>query len=101
MSRSGYSDDLDQGDLNRWRGAVASAIRGKRGQSFLRELLASLDAMPRKELISEAMEASGVAEILRWTTWTRRIGIGSPNDSEFPPRSSLKSNTSTTNPMRR
>lgn len=51
MSRSGYSDDLDQWDLIRWRGAVASAIRGKRGQAFLRELAAALDAMPEKRLV--------------------------------------------------
>ena len=38
MSRSGYSDDLDNWDLIRWRGQVSSAIRGKRGQGFLREL---------------------------------------------------------------
>lgn len=53
MSRSGYSDDLEPWDLIRWRGAVKSAIRGKRGQAMLRELLAALDAMPVKELITE------------------------------------------------
>lgn len=52
MSRSGYSEDLDQWALIRWRGQVASAIRGKRGQAFLRELLAALDAMPDKRLIA-------------------------------------------------
>lgn len=51
MSRSGYSDDID--DLwahIRWRGAVASAIRGERGQAMLRELLQALDEMPDKRL---------------------------------------------------
>lgn len=51
MSRSNYSDYLDEWALIRWRGAVKSAIRGKRGQEFLKELLATLDAMPQKELI--------------------------------------------------
>ena len=51
MSRSGYSYDLDQWTLIRWRGAVASAIRGKRGQSLLRELEAALVALPGKRLI--------------------------------------------------
>lgn len=51
MSRSGYVEDLDHWDLIRWRGAVNSAIKGKRGQAFLRELLEALDAMPRKRLI--------------------------------------------------
>lgn len=51
MSRSGYSDDLDDWDLIRWRGQVASAIRGKRGQKLLTEMLAALDAMPDKSLV--------------------------------------------------
>jgi hypothetical protein len=57
VSRSGYSDDFDQQwDLIRWRGAVASAIRGRRGQAFLREMLAALDAMPVKDLTLGALE---------------------------------------------
>jgi hypothetical protein len=55
MSRSGYSDDCDGWDLIRWRGAVKSALRGKRGQSFLREMAAALDAMPKKRLIESAL----------------------------------------------
>lgn len=56
MSRSGYSEDLDQWDLIRWRGAVASAIRGKRGQQFLSDLLAALDALPQKRLIRDELQ---------------------------------------------
>lgn len=59
MSRSGYSDDLDQWDLIRWRGAVTSAIRGARGQAFMREMLAALDAMPEKRLIRHELENGG------------------------------------------
>jgi hypothetical protein len=59
MSRSGYTCDLDQWDLIRWRGAVASAIRGKRGQAFLREMLDSLDALPQKRLISGELVHEG------------------------------------------
>lgn len=51
MGRSGYSDGCDGWELVRWRGAVDSALRGTRGQAFLREALAALDAMPAKELI--------------------------------------------------
>ena len=52
MSRSGYSECDDYTwDLIRWRGAVASAIRGKRGQALLRDLRDALDAMPAKRLI--------------------------------------------------
>lgn len=53
MSRSGYIDDCeDQWSWICWRGAVKSAIRGKRGQAFLRETLAALDAMPERKLIA-------------------------------------------------
>ena len=56
MSRSGYTDDFDDGlAAGRWRAQVRSAIRGNRGQSFLRELLAALDAMPVKQLIAEEL----------------------------------------------
>lgn len=59
MSRSGYSDDCEQWEFICWRGAVASAIRGKRGQAFLKEMLAALDAMPEKCLIAHELEAKG------------------------------------------
>ena len=52
MSRSGYVDDDDDGMLHLWRGNVDRAIRGKRGQAFLLEMAAALDAMPVKELIT-------------------------------------------------
>lgn len=50
MSRSGYTDDCE--NLAMWRGQVASAIRGKRGQTMLRDLVQALDAMPVKALIA-------------------------------------------------
>lgn len=60
MSRAGYSDDCDdQLALGRWRAAVNSAMRGKRGQAFLREALAALDAMPDKRLIREHLVFDG------------------------------------------
>lgn len=53
MSRSGYSDDHDdQGRLNIYRANVDRALGGKRGQAFLREMAAALDALPVKELIA-------------------------------------------------
>lgn len=50
MSRSGYSDDydFDNWQLIRWRGAVNSAINGRRGQAFLKELLTAIEALPEK-----------------------------------------------------
>lgn len=52
MSRHGYIDDADDyWELIKYRGAVASAIRGKKGQEFLHALRTALDAMPEKRLI--------------------------------------------------
>lgn len=56
MSRSGYSDDCDDHWQSiMWSGAVKSAIRGKRGQAFLRELADAMDAMPDKSLIEDEL----------------------------------------------
>src|SRR4051812_46491567 len=60
MSRSGYSDDFwEDGDNSGWlyRANVDRAIAGKRGQAFLRELIAALDALPEKKLIAESFAA--------------------------------------------
>lgn len=60
MSRSGYSEDYDDDlQLGRWRGIIASATRGKRGQKFFRDLVAALDEMPEKRLIKGALEQQG------------------------------------------
>lgn len=60
MSRSGYSDDCDDVlAAGRWRAAVKSAMNGKRGQAFLREALAALDALPEKRLIASALVVDG------------------------------------------
>jgi hypothetical protein len=56
MSRSNYSDELDNWQLIKWRGMVASATRGKRGQQFFKELVAALDAMPEKGLTMNDLE---------------------------------------------
>lgn len=55
MSRSGYSDDIEQWDLIRWRGAVAAAIRGKRGQAFLLEMWKAMTALPEPKLIANSL----------------------------------------------
>lgn len=56
MSRSGCCEGYDYWAMIRWQGAVTSAIRGRRGQAFLREMIAAFDAMPEKRLIQEALE---------------------------------------------
>ncbi len=60
MSRSGYTDDFDE-EWRLWfyRSAVESAIKGRRGQQFLRDLIIALDALPVKRLIEGELEEGG------------------------------------------
>ena len=62
--QSGYTDECDGWELVRWRGAVNSAIRGKRGQAFLNEMVTALDAMQEKRLVSGLLE-TGTATAAR------------------------------------
>jgi len=55
MSRSGYSEDYDGDDYgiaNLYAANIRRALDGKRGQAFLHEMAAALDAMPEKRLIA-------------------------------------------------
>lgn len=61
MSRSGYSNEFGDDFNNQmelYRNTVHQAIKGKRGQAFLHELLEALDALPEKRLISESLVTS-------------------------------------------
>jgi hypothetical protein len=59
MSRAGYTDDGENPIGYVWASIVNRAAHGKRGQKFLADLAAALDAMPVKELIPNALEAEG------------------------------------------
>lgn len=84
MSRSGYSDDCDGWRLIMWRGAVASSIRGARGQQLLREMLAALDAMPVKSLIADDLVRDGEVCALGAVGMQRGIDMSTldPEESE-------------------
>ncbi|MBO9857500.1 hypothetical protein [Xanthomonas sp. A1809] len=89
MSRSGYSDDMeDILAFGRWRGRVASAMRGKRGQSLLRDLITALDALPEKKLIAHTVEqdgcfcALGAVAHLRGTDLDQGVNGGTDYDFE-------------------
>ncbi len=60
MSRSGYVDfdgwDGDNWSHICWRGAVASGIRGKRGQAALKEIAEALDALPEQSLAAGTLQ---------------------------------------------
>lgn len=52
MSRSQYVEANELGGkLNLYRANVARTIKSKKGQAFLREMAAAMDAMPAKRLI--------------------------------------------------
>ena len=75
MSRSGYSEDCDDGALQLWRGAVQKSITGKRGQRLLRDIAAAMDAMPDKQLVADELVSAdgafctlGVAGLARGLT---------------------------------
>lgn len=81
MSRSGYSYDCENIEL--YRGTVTRALRGKRGQAFLRELAAALDAMPVKELIaSELISAQGQCCAIGVVCKARQLDVTVVDESE-------------------
>ena len=83
MSRSGYTDDCDGKGYGIYRGRVASAIRGKRGQRLLRDLAEAMDAMPRKRLIAgEFVAQDGEACALGVLALHRSIPDADAIDSE-------------------
>jgi len=84
MSRSGYVDDLDMGQLNLYRATVDRTINGKRGQAFLREMAAAMDAMTEKVLIaSELINEDG--DVCAIGSACKARGIDASNiDSECP-----------------
>ncbi len=76
MSRSGYCDDFgNQWELIMWRGQVASATRGKRGQQLLRDTLAALEALPEKRLIVGELVQEGEVCTLGATGLMRGIDM--------------------------
>jgi hypothetical protein len=77
MSRSGYSDDCeDVLALGRWRACVASTLRGKRGQAFLKEILAAMDSMPIKRLVRNVLENDGFGDRYEGYTFQHPMIVG-------------------------
>lgn len=87
MSRSGYSDDCSGWELIMYRGRVASAIRGNRGQKFLKEMLTALDEMPVKELVKDELEVPETGEVCALGCLAKKKGLEmkgiEPYDSGF------------------
>jgi hypothetical protein len=51
-----YDDDSDPSQEGLAAGALRSAIRGERGQRFIRDLVQALDALPLPDLAAGALE---------------------------------------------
>ncbi len=85
MSRSGYYEDGDdQWATICWRGAVASALRGKRGQAFLREMLAAMDALPEKKLIvGDLVDKDGCACALGTVAIARGLDVSEVDPEDY------------------
>lgn len=82
MSRSGYSDGLDSGALNLWRANVWRTISGKRGQAFMRELLAALDALPQKRLQAGILVEEGECCAMGAVAIARKCDVSAIDESE-------------------
>lgn len=76
MSRSGYSCDIENWALIRWRGAVNSAMKGKRGQAFFKEMRDSLLALPEKKLIYGSLSLGGQVCSLGCVMVSRKMAEG-------------------------
>jgi methionyl-tRNA synthetase len=65
MGRSGYSEDCydDSNVCFLWPSIVQRAASGQRGQAFLREMLAAMDAMPDKKLIADELATEVAASV--------------------------------------
>lgn len=67
-----------------WRGVIASASRGKRGQAFLRALVEALDAMPEKRLVEGELEnEEGAVCALGCLGKARGLNIGSVDTEDW------------------
>ncbi len=84
MSRSGYSDDCDDNlAMGRYIATRNKAMRGKRGQAFLKELLAVLDAMPVKEPVKEELVEGYDPYLIALEATPPRYFFNEPNPQPF------------------
>jgi hypothetical protein len=86
MSRSGYNEDYDDDNwsLIRYRGMVASATRGERGQALFRDILIAMNGMPVKRLIAHALEHNGAVCAIGAAGRVRGVDMSKldPDDAE-------------------
>ena len=85
MSRSGYSEyDDDNWAMIKYRGQVASATRGKRGQALLKDILIGMNGMPVKRLIAQELEvADGAVCAIGAAGKLRGVDMGKIDPEDF------------------
>ena len=79
MSRIPEGECDDEESTRRWslqRANTARQIKSKRGQAFLRELLAAMEALPEKRLIEGAIAKDGCVCALGSLALQRRVAAG-------------------------
>lgn len=75
--RSGYTEDGGDWAFIRWRGAVKSALNGKRGQEFIAEAACVLDALPTQRLAAGEFEEEGEYCLLGAVAASRGMDVSS------------------------
>jgi len=73
----------DQWSFIRWRGAVKSAIRGKRGQSFLREMIEAMDALPERKLVANELQSGDQVCAIGAVGKSRGIDMGQIDPEDY------------------
>lgn len=80
MSRFGESDEYDAALANLWWANLGRAIRGRRGQRMLGEMLAALEALPEKRLIEGHLVKEGDVCAVGAYVVAQRCAAGKPRD---------------------
>ena len=96
MSRIIEAEDCEPWMAGQQAGALRSAVRGRRGQAFLRELVAALGALPAQELAAGALEdpetgcCCAFGAVARARAWGREeIGLDPTDDDIWRPECRL------------
>lgn len=85
MSRCGYGDyepDYDNAAAL-WERSVKNALCGRRGQAFLRELGAALEALPVKRLIANSFVEDGEVCALGALATHRRVDMSDLDPDDY------------------
>lgn len=83
-SRSRYNEDISLQAWSLWNNAVLSAIHGRRGQAFLRDLADALDSMETKELAAGVFQENGAVCALGRLAEVRGLDVSAFDEDTEP-----------------